>query len=262
MNSCGQHMAANIGFHGSSIKNGPLVIPALQVVLGGGVDVNGKGFIAEKVIKLPAKRIPQALRLLLDDYQDGASGGAYFNDYVTSRGKIYFYDLLKPLADLTSVEDFEYVDWGHSQKFVPEIGVGECAGVSYDMVGTIINDAEEKLQFAQEAYDQGLWTESLYNAYTSLVVAAKAMLLTEDVRCNTHIGILRDFDKHFVQQDKLTVAESFESYVLEFNQKPPTEAFSKAYLKRAQDFLKAVKSFRGSALSEPEKVVVNNYYKA
>ena len=40
MNSCGQHMAANIGFHGSSIKKRPLVIPAMQVVLGGGIDKN------------------------------------------------------------------------------------------------------------------------------------------------------------------------------------------------------------------------------
>ena len=38
MNSCGQHMAANIGLHGSSIKVGELVAPAMQVVLGGGVD--------------------------------------------------------------------------------------------------------------------------------------------------------------------------------------------------------------------------------
>ena len=262
MNSCGQHMAANIGFHGSSIKNGPLVIPALQVVLGGGVDVNGKGFIAEKVIKLPTKRIPQALRLLLDDYQDGASGGSYFNDYVADKGKHYFYDLLKPLANLTTVEDFEYIDWGHTEQFVPEIGVGECAGVSFDMVATIIGDAVERLQMAEEAYQQKLWTESLYNAYTSLVVSAKALLLSEDIRCNTHIGILKDFDQHFVQQGRLEIADSFESYVLEFNQQQPTEAFAKEYLQRAQDFLKQTQEYRKTILEEDEKLVVNNYYKA
>ena len=262
MNSCGQHMAASIGFHGSSIKNGPLVIPALQVVLGGGLDINGKGFIAEKVIKLPTKRIPQALRLLLDDYQDGASGGSYFNDYVADRGKRYFYDLLKPLADLTTVEEIEYIDWGHSTKFVPEIGVGECAGVSYDMVGTIIGDSDERLQLAEEAYQQELWTESLYNAYTSMVVGAKALLLAEDVRCNTHIGILRDFDTHFVEQGKLDLGESFESHVLEFNRQTPNSEFATEYLNRAKTFLNWVKEFRGAELDESEKVVVNNYYKA
>jgi sulfite reductase (ferredoxin) len=262
MNSCGQHMAANIGFHGSSIKNGPLVVPALQVVLGGGVDASGKGFIAEKIIKLPTKRIPQALRLLLNDYQDGASGGAYFNDYVAGRGKRYFYDLLKPLANLNSIQDFEYVDWGHSEQFIPEIGVGECAGVSYDMVGTIIGDSIEKLQFAEEAYEQQLWAESLYNAYTAMIVAAKALLLTEDIRCNTHIGILKDFDKHFVQEGKFVVPESFESYVLEFNNQPPAQDFAAEYLKRAQTFLSKAQEFRSVALDESEKLVVNSYYNA
>lgn len=262
MNSCGQHMAASIGFHGSSIKHGPLVIPALQVVLGGGLDAQGRGFVAEKVIKLPTKRIPQALRLLLDDYLDGATGGAYFNDYVSEKGKIYFYDLLKPLGDLGSVEDFEYVDWGHSEKFVPEIGVGECAGVSFDMVSTIIGDSHEKLEFAEEAHEQKLWKESTYYAYTSMVVAAKALLLAEDVRCNTHIGILRDFDTHFTQKGKLNVTDNFESYVQEINQQAPNEEFASDYLSRAQRFLAAVKEYRGIALEESEKLVVNNYYKA
>ncbi len=262
MNSCGQHMAASIGFHGSSIKHGPLVIPALQVVLGGGLDAQGRGFVAEKVIKLPTKRIPQALRLLLDDYLEGASGGAYFNDYVSEKGKIYFYDLLKPLANLTSVEDYEYIDWGHSEKFVPEIGVGECAGVSFDMVSTIIGDSQEKLEFAEEAHKQKLWKESTYYAYTSMVVAAKALLLAEDVRCNTHIGILKDFDTHFIQKGKLNVTDNFESYVQEINQQAPNEEFAAVYLNRAQEFLAAVQEYRGIALEESEKLVVNNYYKA
>ena len=113
------------------------------------------------------------------------------------------------MANLATVEDFEYIDWGHSENFIPEIGVGECAGVSYDMVGTIIGDAIERLQLAEEAHQQSLWTESLYNAYTSLVVSAKAMLLSEDIRCNSHIGILKDFDKHFVQTGRLAVCSKF-----------------------------------------------------
>ncbi len=48
MNACGQHMAANIGFHGSSIKNGALVIPAMQVVIGGGLSPAGEGFTSRK----------------------------------------------------------------------------------------------------------------------------------------------------------------------------------------------------------------------
>ncbi len=56
MNGCGQHSAANIGFHGSSIKNGKLVLPAIQVLLGGGFNGVGEGTMGDKVIKLPTKR--------------------------------------------------------------------------------------------------------------------------------------------------------------------------------------------------------------
>ncbi|RYF62510.1 MAG: nitrite/sulfite reductase, partial [Cytophagaceae bacterium] len=64
MNGCGQHSVANIGFHGSSIKNGAYVLPALQVLLGGGFNADGVGQMGDKVIKLPTKRGPAALRTL------------------------------------------------------------------------------------------------------------------------------------------------------------------------------------------------------
>src|SRR5690606_5423295 len=53
MNSCGQHGIAHIGFHGSSIRKGQRVLPALQVLLGGGASGGGEGHLAEKVIKVP-----------------------------------------------------------------------------------------------------------------------------------------------------------------------------------------------------------------
>ncbi len=262
MNSCGQHMAANIGFHGSSIKHGGLVIPALQVVLGGGVDKSGKGFIAEKVIKLPTKRIPKTLQWILDDYQESAEPGEYFNDYVQRLGKRYFYDMLKPLADLSEVAEWEYMDWGQDQNFVPEIGVGECAGVSYDMVGTIMNDARERIEMSLAAYQANLFAEAQYHAYTAMVIAAKGLLLVEDVRCNTHIGIIKDFDEHFVASGKIEIPQDFTSWVLEFKEAPADSSFTKSYIDRAQALLRSVEEYRAQDLEQEEKVVINNYYKA
>src|SRR3546814_10508360 len=65
MNSCGQHGIATIGFHGSSAKAAGKVYPALQVLLGGGIVGDGVGRTAEKVIKVPSKRGPDVLRLVL-----------------------------------------------------------------------------------------------------------------------------------------------------------------------------------------------------
>ena len=62
----------------------------MQVVLGGGVDPNGQGRIADKIIKIPTKRVPEALRFLLDDYEENAHADEYFNMYFRRRGKLYF----------------------------------------------------------------------------------------------------------------------------------------------------------------------------
>ncbi|TRX56121.1 HEPN domain-containing protein [Fulvivirga sp. M361] len=266
MNSCGQHMVANIGFHGSSIKNGELVIPAQQVVIGGGVDADGKGFIADKVIKLPSKKIPEALRSILKDYENNAEEAEYFNDYYQRQGKMYFYSLLKRFADIKALAPEDYVDWGHSEQFIPEIGVGECAGVTLDVVGTIINDAQEKLDLAAEALKTEEWASAIYNSYNTLIVSAKALLLSEDQHCNTHIGIIRDFEQYFVQSGKFDWKDTFEETVLSINKNEPGGEFANTYHETASTFLYKVKKFRQLQLNTTDegqdKVVVDNYYKA
>ena len=56
MNGCGQHSVGNIGFHGSSIKNGAAVMPALQVLLGGGFNGAGDGQLRDW---LPERLLPR-----------------------------------------------------------------------------------------------------------------------------------------------------------------------------------------------------------
>ncbi|RMF26078.1 MAG: HEPN domain-containing protein, partial [Bacteroidetes bacterium] len=260
MNSCGQHMAANIGFHGSSIRNGTHVLPAMQVVLGGGVDPQGRGFIAEKVIKLPTKRIPDALRALLLDYETHALDGEYFNDYFQRRGKRYFYDLLKPLADLEGIPEDFYRDWGQEHRYVQQIGVGECAGVAYDLVATILNDARERLQSAAESLEAKDWPAAIYYTYTAFVIGAKALLLAKDLRCNTHKGILEDFDAHYVQPGEFPWKGSFEDSVLEMNAHVPSEAFARAYHELGKAFFEQVLQTRAAQLND--KVVLRDHYKA
>lgn len=261
MNSCGQHMIANIGLHGSSIKNGEKVVPALQLVLGGGVDADGQHTIADKVIKLPSKRILNAFRIIFDDYETNAYDDEYFNSYYARQGKRYFYSLLKSLGDITTIEDSEYIDWGHNENFVPEIGTGECAGVSLDVVGTIILDAEEKLHYAKEALDNGSYTDSVYNSYHAIIVGAKALLLNDDISCNTQIGIIKDFDEHFVTSSKIGIEGSFEDFVLKINKNKPEQPFVSKYYEEARAFIELVKQYRAAQKSE-DKLVITDFYKA
>ena len=177
MNSCGQHGLAHIGFHGSSLKVNSLTVPALQVLLGGGKLGDGAGRVAEKVIKVPSKRVLNVIRYLFDDYAEGQLEEELFNAYYDRKGNKYFYDLLKPLTDTTTLKPEEYIDWGHEEQFNIAIGIGECAGVMIDLVATLIFDAEEKLDSCFKALAEGRFADSIYFAYSSGIHAAKALLL-------------------------------------------------------------------------------------
>jgi len=261
MNSCGQHMAANIGLHGSSIKVGEKVAPAMQVCLGGGVDVNGVGFVGDKIVKLPTKRTPEMLRIILNDYETNGTEGEYFNDYYRRQGKNYFYAILKPLANADLYVDDDFIDYDGVENFVPEIGVGECAGVMFDLVGSIINDAENKHIEAKENLAKHKYPEAIYYAYTGFVIAAKALLLSKDIECNTQIKILKDFDEHIVNTGELKIDGGFEDLVLQINQHEPELLFAENYVAQFHLFLKQVIAHRESSLNA-NKVVVESSYKA
>jgi sulfite reductase (ferredoxin) len=244
MNACGQHNMAEIGFQGMSVKVGKTVAPALQVLLGGGTLGDGKGRFADKVIKVPSKRGPQALRLLLNDFEAKANSEEKFAEYYDRQGKTYFYDLLKDLADTSNLTENEFVDWGHEKPYIKAVGVGECAGVVIDLIATLLFESEEKIDNAKSAQERKAWADSIYHSYTSIVNSAKALLLAEDVKTNTQAGIIAQFDELFVDTGKIELSTSFKEFAYQMNEHEPTEAFANKYLEDAQLFLKRVDAFR------------------
>ncbi len=244
MNACGQHNMANIGFQGMSIRTkDKLVAPALQVLLGGGNYGDGKGRFADKVIKVPSKRGPAALRLVLDDF-DANGNGAKFADYYEQKGQMYFYDFLKPLAEISNLAPDDFVDWGNVEKYEQAIGVGECAGVVIDLITTLLFESEEKIELATTHFEKGKWAASIYYSYSAMVNAAKALLTAEDTKTNTHASIIADFDEKFVVSGRLALGTGFEKLVLQINQNEPSESFAHGYLEDAKRYLKQVEAFR------------------
>ncbi|WP_413667793.1 nitrite reductase [Mucilaginibacter sp. Mucisp86] len=244
MNSCGQHGLAHIGFHGSSLKAGAKVLPSVQVMLGGGTVGDGVGRAAERVIKVPTKRATDVLRWLLNDYKEFSPEGETYHEYYDRQGKDYFYRLLKPLADLTTLTDDEYIDWGHQETFVTAIGVGECAGVIIDLVATLLFESEEKLGWANEAYAAGRWADAIYHAYNVFVSSAKALLLDKGVNSSTQIGVIREFDAQYVEKGEFELNGTFNELALQLNQNEPSQEFATAYLAQATEFLSRSKDKR------------------
>tara|TARA_R110002051_G_scaffold325678_2_gene430122 strand:- start:37483 stop:39579 length:2097 start_codon:yes stop_codon:yes gene_type:complete len=250
MNACGQHNMANIGFQGMSVRTkDKLVAPALQVLLGGGNIGNGEGKFADKVVKIPSKRGPEALRIILNDF-DANGGELSYPDYYAEKEQKYFYDLLKHLTDVDNLTPSDFIDWGTSEDYVQAIGVGECAGVVIDLITTLLFESEEKIDNAENCFAEQKWAASIYHSYSAMVNTAKAMLTMENVKTNTHISILKDFDEKFVDTERILVKNGFENLALQINKNSPTKEFAKQYLKDTKGFLHKVQVFRTQELAE------------
>jgi sulfite reductase (ferredoxin) len=252
-NSCGQHGLASIGFHGSSIKDKQgKVLPALVVLLGGAKLNDGQGIISDKIgIKIPSRRGPDVLRILLTDYETNSQEGEYYHEYYKRLGRNHFYGLLKPLGDTTTATPIDYIDWGQENNFVLHTTVGECAGVMIDLVSTLLYETEEKLAWAKEAYDNGLYADSLYHSYSAFINTAKALLLTRDIKPSTQIQTLNDFQKHFVETKVIPFTDNFIAFVLRINKNEPDASFAMEYWNDTRKFLEDVFAFRST-----EKVTV------
>jgi len=126
-NSCGQHHIADIGWHGAARKVGDRTAPVYQLHLGGGFDENGARF-GRQIVKVPARRVAEAVARLVQLYSDeraeGETATAFYKRVTAAR----VHALLDDLADLDSdTPDETFLDIGESMGFRVAIGEGECA---------------------------------------------------------------------------------------------------------------------------------------
>ncbi|MBF8150192.1 HEPN domain-containing protein [Winogradskyella sp. F6397] len=244
MNACGQHNMADIGFQGMSIRTkDKLVAPALQVLLGGGNLGNGSAYFADKVVKIPSRRGPEALRRILDDFEANADGKP-FVDYYKTQGEKYFYHLLTDLSNTENLTQEDFIDWGTNEQYVKAIGIGECAGVVIDLIATLFLESDEKIEEAKKAYANQVYSGAIYEAYRSMVNSAKAILLSENIKTNTQAGIIKQFDELFVETKRIDLGTSFSDLIYQIKVFPPSKEFAKNYINTAQQFLGSVRAFR------------------
>lgn len=256
MNACGQHNMANIGFQGMSVRTpDKLVAPALQVLLGGGNLGDGNGVFADKVVKVPSRRGPEALRRILDDYEANANGKK-FVDYYKETGDRYFYDLLNDLQDVSNLTKIDFIDWGTDEEYVKEIGIGECAGVVIDLVATLFLESDEKIENAKESLGYGVYSSAIYHAYSSMVNTAKALLTAEDKKTNTHAGIISQFDEEFIANGKIELDQTFSDLIYQINKKSPSKEFALNYIGNAEIFLQKTRAYRELELALNQKKAV------
>jgi sulfite reductase beta subunit-like hemoprotein len=127
-NGCGQHHLASIGLQGSSFSANNATIPCFDIFLGGGGYIGG-GKFGTRVARVPSKRAPDAIRKIIQHYQDNRSEGEEFVAFVDRVGPKSFDPLLDEFKEVGPVhKDIDmYMDWGKDELFTVVRGEGECA---------------------------------------------------------------------------------------------------------------------------------------
>ncbi|MFL5819851.1 MAG: nitrite/sulfite reductase [Solirubrobacteraceae bacterium] len=129
-NGCSQHHIANIGFYGASIKVGDKTIPAYVAHVGGQYE-GGDVVMGKRLkVRLPAKRVPEAIERWIRHYEAGRDDGEEFNRFVERVGEQELEQVVKDLAMPVefSLENMShFIDWSRSEPFKVVRGEGECA---------------------------------------------------------------------------------------------------------------------------------------
>jgi sulfite reductase (ferredoxin) len=248
MNACGQHTIANIGFQGMTIQQGNQIAPATQVLLGGGLLGNGFGRFADKLLKVPSRKVPDVLRWILNDFSSQHLENENFNEYYDRKSADYFFQHLKSFADTSQLTPLDFIDWGNETKYEKAIGVGECAGVMIDLIQTLIFEADEMYEWAENSLKEAKPGDAVYHAYAAQIRAAKALLTAKNISVNSHESIIKAFDTHFPDFNA-EFGTLFEVLIDKNRTNTLTFLFAENYLDIASNTIKWIKNQRNEQVN-------------
>jgi sulfite reductase (ferredoxin) len=129
-NGCSQHHVGSIGFYGASIKVGEHTIPAYIPHVGGVYEGGNVVFGTRLKLRLPAKRVPDAIERWLRHYEATRNEGEPWNDFIARVGTPELEGLVKELSLPVefSLENMNtFIDWNRNGPFQVIRGEGECA---------------------------------------------------------------------------------------------------------------------------------------
>lgn len=127
-NSCGHHHIADIGCFGMAVKQGAKTIPCYQLLLGGGT-CEGDARFGKRLVRVSARRTPEAIRRIVTLYTQLRQPGESFQACVARVGFAAFEQQVGDLAAITGkfTEADLDIDLGTTEPFTLDAGKGECA---------------------------------------------------------------------------------------------------------------------------------------
>ena len=136
-NSCGQHEIATIGFFGGASRIGSAMAPTYTMLFGGSEGEYGE--LGKAVMRVPAKRVIDIIRKIIDVYKQERNNNETLNQWIKKivlgegKGSIKNIENIKaillPVSQLAPLEQDpeSYRDYGNDVKFAAKTARGECA---------------------------------------------------------------------------------------------------------------------------------------
>ena len=136
-NSCGQHEIATIGFFGGASRIGSAMAPTYTMLFGGSDGEYGE--LGKAVMRVPAKRVIDIIRKIIDVYKQERNNNETLNQWINKivlgegKGSIKNIENIKaillPVTQLAPIEQDpeSYRDYGNDVKFSAKTARGECA---------------------------------------------------------------------------------------------------------------------------------------
>ena len=170
-----------------------------------------------------------------------------FFAYYDRKTKDYFYQNLKHYSAVEHLAAEDFIDFGAKEKYEKAIGIGECAGVTIDLIQTLIFEAEEALGWANEALVEKRFGDACYHAYNGRIRAAKALLTSVDAKTNSHASIISRFDTYF-PAFKTEQSRSFSEGIADFRNTQSDEPFANTFLEETKKTIQWIKNSRNATV--------------
>ena len=115
------------------------------------------------------------------------------------------------------------------------------------MIQTLIFEAEEALEWANEALAEKRFGDATYHAYNGRIRAAKALLTSVNAKTNSHASIIECFDSYF-PAFKTDQSSSFLAGIEDFRNKQSDESFANTFLEETKKAIQWIKNSRNATV--------------
>jgi len=198
-NTCGAHMAADLGFYGQVGRKGQRLYPSYVVVAGARINSFNPRFAIKTEHTIASRDLPDFIRDFLELYLEKKGGNTDFSRYIDDEGLTDIKNIASKYRDIPDFDEDKnyYYDWGAKEIFsLVGKGMGECSAGLFDLIDLDRKAIAEKKKTFPLLTDEKEMKDTLYQI---TLLAARMLLITRGVEANTDEEVFTNFKRHFIE---------------------------------------------------------------